>query len=328
MPQANVFDGAFDAATLDTEINAVPYVPTSIGARGLFKDDPLDTTEVYIEVTDLGITVLPVTPRGSPGNVNTRTGRHVVKLTLPRIQVRDALLADSWQNRRGFGEASSLATIERERNRVLESMRGKVETTIEWHSARALAGQVINPDASVVVDLLSEFGVVQNTHNMVLGTTTTNVANQLVAAKRKSEAEVGAAQPKSWVAFCSASFIDAVRAHPSVETFLAGWSAATALRDDVRDSFPVAGVTLVEVRNAAGVTFIEDGAAYLCPEGIPGLFMRYFGPADYTDTVNREALPLYARAFAMPFDRGWHLEAQANALSVCRRPRAVVKLLA
>lgn len=328
MPQANVFDGAFDAATLDVEINAVPYMPTAIGARGLFTEGPLETTEVYIEVTDLGINVLPVTPRGSPGNVNARTGRHVVKLELPRIQVRDSVMADSWQNRRGFGEADGLASVERERNRVLESMRGKVETTLEWHGARALAGQIINPDASVVVDLLSEFGVVQNTHNMVLGTTTTNVANQLVAAKRKSEAEIGAALPKSWVAFCSASFIDAVRAHPSVETFLAGWSAAAALRDDVRSSFPVAGVTMVEVRNTAGVTFIEDGAAYLCPEGVPDLFMRYFGPADYTDTVNREALPLYARAFEMPFNRGWHLEVQTNALSVCRRPRAVVKLIA
>ena len=328
MPQANVFDGVFDAATLDTEINAVPYAPTAIGARGLFKEAPLETTDVLIEVTDLGINVLPVTPRGSPGNVNTRTGRHVVKIELPRIQVRDSVYADSWQNVRGWHESTGLASVERERARVLGTMRGKVETTIAWHSAHALAGLIVNPNASVVVDLLSEFGVAQNTHNMVLGTTTTNVANQLVAAKRKSEAEIGAAQPKSWVAFCSASFIDAVRAHPSVETFLSGWSAATALRDDVRDSFPVAGVTLIEVRNAAGVTFIEEGAAYLCPEGVPDLFMRYFGPADYTDTVNQEALPLYARAFEMPFNRGWHLEAQANALSVCRRPRAVVKLLA
>jgi hypothetical protein len=64
------------------------------------------------------------------------------------------------------------------------------------------------------------------------------------------------------------------------------------------------------------------------PEGVDGLFMTNYAPADYTDTVNKEGLPKYSRAEPLPFNRGWQIESQSNPLSICTRPRAVVKLTA
>lgn len=104
--------------------------------------------------------------------------------------------------------------------------------------------------------------------------------------------------------------------------------AATALRDDIRADFGVANVQFVEVRNPVGVTMIPADCAYLCPEGVPDLFLTHFAPADYADTVNTEALPMYARSQELPFGRGWMIEAQMNPVSIVTRPRAVIKLTA
>ena len=47
--------------------------------------------------------------------------------------------------------------------------------------------------------------------------------------------------------------------------------------------------------------------------------------ADVNASADR-VLPIYARAEPLPMDKGVRLEAQSNPLSICTRPRAVVKL--
>ena len=135
-------------------------------------------------------------------------------------------------------------------------------------------------------------------------------------------------KPTGWIVFCSASFIDALRQHPSVAQFTEGWAAASVLRDDVREEFGLANCAFVEMRNAAGITFVEDGAAYLVPDGVPDLLVTHFAPADYVDTANTEALPMYARGHLLPFGRGISIESQTNPISIVTRPRAIVKLTA
>ena len=318
---------SFDAATLTTSINAAPYAPGVIARRKLFREVPMNTTEAQVEIVSDEVRLIQSSPRGGPAPVHPRAARNMVSFQAPHLRTRDTLLADSWQNRRGFSEAT-LADVQRERDRVLASMRGSLETTLEYHRVRALSGQVLDADGSVMVDLLAEFGVAQNTHDMNLDVTTTNVANQIIAAKRKAESALRAATPTAWVAFASAGFMDALRAHSSVSATHEGWIAAAALSADLRDGFSLTGVLFIEVRNPTGVTMIEANAAYLVPEGVPDMFLTHFAPADYADTVNNAGLPLYARAQELPFNRGWMLESQSNPVSIVTRPRAVVKLTA
>jgi hypothetical protein len=44
------------------------------------------------------------------------------------------------------------------------------------------------------------------------------------------------------------------------------------------------------------------------------------------ETVNTIGLPYYAKSKVLDFDKGFQLEAQSNALNICTRPRAIIKL--
>jgi hypothetical protein len=82
-----------------------------------------------------------------------------------------------------------------------------------------------------------------------------------------------------------------------------------------------------EYRGKVGATsFIADHKAHVFPIGVQELFMTYFAPADYWDTVNTMGLPRYARQFPDPSgaDRHRNLEIQSNPLTICTRPRVLI----
>ena len=63
----------------------------------------------------------------------------------------------------------------------------------------------------------------------------------------------------------------------------------------------------------------------LVPEGVAGLFITRFAPADYLDTVNTLGLPYYADS--QPKGRkGVKLEVQSNPLHLCLVPGAIIEL--
>lgn len=319
--------GAFDSATLAGAMGNTPYVPGVIGNRDLFESRGISTTSGMIELKPDGLTLVASSPRGGIGDLHRSPKRGLAKFDVPHLRTRATMLADSFQNMRGFG-TDSLTSVEAERDEKLTEMRARLGATKEYHWMRALAGQILDADGSVLVDLLAEFGVVQATQSLELNVTTTNVRNRIIAAKRLSEEALGANVPQSWVCFASASFMDSLTAHPSVEAALAGWMAARDMRNDVRLDFDFANVQFVEVKNYAGVTPVEDGAAYLVPEGVPGLCITRYAPADYVDTANTEGQQIYVRAEPLPFNRGVAMEAQVNPVSVVTKPRAVIKLTA
>ena len=128
---------------------------------------------------------------------------------------------------------------------------------------------------------------------------------------------------------CSASFLDAFVGHSSVEAAFDRYMNGEFLRADLRGGFFFADVFWEEYRgNVNGIDFIEAGAAYMIPEGVPDLFVMNFAPADYMETVNTIGLPYYAKQELLDFGKGVDLEAQSNPISVCTRPRAVIKLTA
>lgn len=317
----------FDQTTLTKGLNAAPVSLGPVSKSGLFDPRSATTVDVAIEQINESLSLIQSSMRGGVVMPHPHTSRSMVKFKAPHLRTSSTLLADSWQGRTGFGQNAAPASVLTERDRVLMEHRRRLEATIDYHMTRALGGQIVDADGSVMVDLLAEFGVSQITVEMALATTTTNIANKIIAARRQSEAELGTAYAASWVAFCDATFIDAVRAHPSIEAGLANWQAATALLSDHRSGdLVVGGVRLVEVPNRAGKTYIPAGTAFLCPEGVPDLFVTHFAPADYVETVNTEGLPLYAKAELLDFNRGVSIESQSNPISICSRPRTVIHL--
>ncbi len=317
---ANLMDN-FDASTLTDAVNSAPYQKGVIAKSGIFFDGPVNTTKVRIEQIDADLSLVPASLRGSPGNVHPNASRKLVDLDAPHYRTHDSMFADSWQNRRGFGEAT-LADVLPERDRLLTEMRKRIELTIEYQRARAFNGVILDSNGDVLVDLLAAFGVSQNILDFDLGNAAVNTNTKIVAAKRAAEAELDVPVTE-YIGFASPAFLDALREHPSTVEARAGWQAASDLKDGSM-VFTQGGVQWHEVAPVAGVNFIDAGAAFLVPK-VNKLCRTYFAPADYLDTVNQEGIPLYARAEALQMNRGVRLEVQSNPVSVISRPRAVIR---
>ena len=312
----------FEHVELTAAINRAPFMKGAISRSGLFHEQPVQTTEVAIERIAFNLTLVAASPRGGIGDIHPVSARDLVKFKAPHLRTRSTMLAASWQDKRGFGSAG-LADVMKERDRVLAEHRQRLELTIERHTASALNGLVLDADGSVLVDLFAGFDVAQNVHAFATGNAASDMVSKVMEAKRKAEAELDVPVPR-WVGFGSPAFMDALRTHPSTGKIFANWAAADDLRQDKREGFSIGGVVWSEVGPVAGVDFIPAGVGFLCPV-VSNLYESYFAPADYMDTVNSEALPLYSRAHELPFNRGVQLESQSNPISLVTRPRAVIR---
>lgn len=330
MNPADLFSSdAFSLQTLTAAINKAPAKPTRLAQLQLFEEAGIATTECAIEFKDKQLTLLPATSRGAPATLHPAgPDRKLAEFKVPHLITRSTLLADSIQNVRAFGGGEMLA-MDNAINERLSGMRDNLDATIEYHRMGAIKGVVLDANGSVLFDTFAEFDVSPQSHCLELDVATTNVRNQIVAARRKAEARLGSATPLQWIALSSAGFFDLLVSHASVEAFAAGWAAASMLREDVRDAVSIGGVTFEEYPAKVGNTaFIAEGEAYLIPVGVPGLFITRYAPADYAETVNTLGMPYYAKSEPMSFGRGARMEAQSNPISLCTRPDAIIKLTA
>ena len=69
--------------------------------------------------------------------------------------------------------------------------------------------------------------------------------------------------------------------------------------------------------------FIDPNEAHFLPAGNAQFVQNVFAPTDCIETVNTLGLPRYAKA--IPSDKSVRLEMQTNPLSLCLRPRALIK---
>ena len=331
MPALDIFnDDAFSLRSLTKAINEQPYVPGRIGALGLFSEEGINTTSVSVEYDGATLSLVPAGQRGAPAPNVKSDKRKLINFNTIHLPQRARILADQIVGVRAFGSDSELQTVQTVVNKRLAKMRYALDATIEYQRIGALKGQILDANGSTVLeDLFTRFGLVQQTKSLVLGTSTTKVRTKVLEAKRLMEDALGNAMYTGARAFCSPAFFDALTTHDLVEKFFINWQSNEVMRQDVRAGFLFAGVMWEEYRGAVGgVDFIGSGDAYLVPEGVPDLFVTNYGPADYTEAANTIGLPYYAKQEALPMGKGIDLEAQSNPISVCTRPRAVIKLTA
>lgn len=324
----DVFKGdGFSMIELTKAINLIPYLPTRIGSLGIFSPQPISTTSIQVEMQGEVLTMVPAATRGAPGQPVTQLRRNLRTLSTVHLPQVVSVNADEVQNLRAFGSDSEVETAMGLLTRRMAIGRRRLDLTIEYQRIGAIKGQVIDADGStVLLDLFSTFGVTQQTESFVLGTDSTKVLQKILAAKRMMEDELGGVMYTGIRALCSASFFDAFTSHPAVIAAYQYWSTNSFMRQDNRAGFEFGGVVWEEYRGKVGaIPFIEDGSAYLVPEGVPDLFTTNYAPANYMDTVNTPGLPYYAQMESMDFNKGVNVETQSNPLSWCSRPRAIVK---
>lgn len=328
MPILDIFnDDAFSVSTLTAAILEQPYVPGRIGGLGLFESEGITTTNADIEKSEEGLGLVPAAVRGESGEPVAGDPRNMITVKAVHLPERSTIMADEIQNVRPFGSETEVEQMERIVNQRLAKMRRQIDATLEWQRAGAIKGYILDADGSVLVDIFDKFNLGQQSVAMKLGTADTKVRQKALEAKRKSENALGAAPYSGMRAFCGEGFFDGLISHDDVKEAYQRWQDGEMLRNDPRGGFPFAGIQWEEYRGAvAGTPFVASDEAYLVPEGVPEMFIHRFAPANYAETVNTPGQPYYAKLREMPFGKGMELEFQSNPVTMCTRPKAVIKL--
>lgn len=321
-------DDAFSLSQLTLAINDTPHVPSRLSQLRLFSEEGISTTSVSIERVGTSLAIIPSAERGSVGRPVTSDKRKMISINSVHLPQVGAVNADEVQNLRAFGKETEVETLQTVVNRKLAKARRNIDITLEYHGIGAIKGQVLDSDGStVLLDIYSTFGLSQQTHDMNLDSDSTKVRLVAIAVKRKIEDALGGLPYTGVRVLCSDTFFDALVGHPAVEKAYTDYLNGQFLREDNRPGFLFADIYWENYRGAVnGSKFITEGKAYAFPEGVPEMFVRYFAPADYNETVNTNGLPYYAKQWPKEGNKGIVLEAQSNPITLNTRPNAVIEL--
>lgn len=329
MQTADVFasDG-FSLTEMTAAVNELPHLPTMLGDSGLFEYAGIPTTTIQIEKQGQTLALVSTAARGAPGALIGRNSRNLRPFNLVHLPLNDAILADEVQNVREFGTGAQLTTLEARRMEVMQLAQRRLDLTLEFHRAGALKGIVYDADGTTVLhDFFTEFGVSQNTLDFELDQSTTDVRLKCDSAVNSIEDELQGNPYTGMVAYCGRTFWQSLIGHKSVKETYLNQAQAAQLRGMTTDALDFGGIRWMKYRGAAsgGSQFIGANDAYIVPQGVPGLLIGRFGPADYLETVNTIGVPVYMKGVPRANNKAIDIEGQSNPIHVLTRPRAVIK---
>ena len=325
MPTLDIFnDDAFSLNTLTAAIADQPHVPGRIGQLGLFQNEGINTTHVSIEREGATLSLVPAADRGAPGLVVERQLRSLIPFNTLHLPQQSTIMADEIQNLRAFGsetEAEAVANYVAKRQAV---HRSNLDATIEHLMTGAVKGIVMDSDGTTpLLNLYDRFGMTQTTFDLGLNTNTTKVLELL----DKVEDALEGVNFTGVRVLCGRDYFKKFVDHDKVKDAYERWNAGEMLRNDPRGGFIFGGAIWEQHRGQVGNNkFIGNNEAYVIPEGVAGLFIGRFAPANYMSTVGTNGLPYYSMIEHLPMDKGVLLESQSNPLFLCTRPQAVIKL--
>lgn len=327
MPMIDAFTpSAFTLQSLTAAINNLKYRPQRIGQLGWFQEQGIATLTANIEARDGVLSLVEPRPRGAPGAPLGADGdRRLIPFAVPHLPQRDAILADEVQGVRAFGTDGSAEVLQTRIAEKLQRMRDNIDYTLEYHRLLAVMGAYLDVNGTVQ-SLFTTFGVAQQTKSMALSPTASSKARE--KHTELFELIEGALDgvPYSGVrVLCSSGYWKSLVEDKDMLDTYKNTPMAGALRADPLQAIEYNGVTYERYRGTS-VAAITADCAYAVPEGVPDLFLTRFAPANYAETVNTLGLPYYVKSNPLPFNKGMELDAQSNALNLCTRPRAVVKL--
>lgn len=340
MASLDIFnDDAFSLVSLTDAINDTLYIPGRIGSLGFFQEKGVPQTTFGIERKGSQLNLVQSQPRGAPGNVVRGLKGRLIPISMVHLPQRDTIGADEVQGVRAFGTETEVETVQNLVTDRLGVMRADIDVTIEWQRMGALQGKVLDADGTtVIMDMYQTFELTQYHPTLLLSDPAAHIRSILVGYKRKIEAALGGKRYTGLRMFCSPQWFDAFVDHPAVQRAWDNFQDRAMLQMDLRGGdangsqttgFYFGGITFEEYRgNVNGHDFIAPGDAYLCPEGVNGMYLTRFGPADYMETVNTIGLPYYAKQELMRFNKGVDIESQSNTISLCTQPDAIVRVTA
>lgn len=325
------FKDGYSLTQLSQAINVLPNMYGRVNELGLFGFRPLSNNVVTIEMQNGVLTLVQTTNWGGPAPKNKSGKRNVRSFVVPHMPLEDTVMAADVIGIRAFGTESTLETVNGRVNDKLQTMKNKIDQTLEWRKMGALKGEVLDADGtSVLYNYFDEFGVTKKVVNFALATPTTDVRAKCMEVVRHVEDNLMGEMMQTVRATVSAEFFDALIGHAKVKEAYANYAeAANKLGGDLRKGFTFGGITFEEYRAVVDTKrFIGAGKGHAFPIGTNETFSNFGAPADFVETVNTLALPYYARQQNKDFNRGIDLHVQANQLPLVTRPAVLVELSA
>ena len=323
-----IFDSnAFSLRSLTATVNYRPPVPGRLGSLGYFAERGVATTSIDIESKSGKLSLVSSKPRGSTGDPAERTGRKLIPFKLVHLPKTDMVMADEVQNVRAFGTEDQTEAVQTVITDKTGSMQDDIDATIEYHRVGALKGQVLDADGTTVLhDMHDAFAITKKIEEVKFSSSEFDLRNRTRALKKVSKKALGNTLVKSFRAFCGEEFYNVLMADPDTKKAFERQNDGEFLRNESEGGFFYGGVWWEEYADEVNdKPLIAPTAAFFVPEGVAGLFLTRFGPADYMDTVNTIGLPYYANAERQG-RKGVELEVQSNPINICTVPGAVLEL--
>lgn len=324
----------FDIVTLTATINDQPFVPGQMGATGVFDEEGVPTLTVKVEEQNGKLDIIEPTPRGAPGQTLDDDDRQSFTFEVDHFEINDSVNADEVQGVRMFGTTDELEVMENRIETKLARHARSMDATLEHQRIGAAKGIILSGKGKVLHNLYDRFGLAMPAPVVLgLGAPVAGLAT-LIKGEVVHAIEDELDQSYDRIhALAGRDLHAALWEQKEVrETFLAD-NQGYQLRDGAPDVFRAGGVTWERYRtgrrasaaNGAGA-FIADNEARVFPVGVPELFITRFAPGDWNGLPNTMGLPRYTRLKAMYNDKGYHLDSQMNAISLCTMPKVLRKV--
>jgi len=327
-------NNAFGVVALTDAINRPVFAPGRLGQMGLFSERGVSTTAIVLEQKAGNLILLAPTPRGGPGVTIDKKKADSRAIIVPHFEINDAIQADEVQGVRQWGTENQLATV---MGMVADRIGIHVpshDVTLEYQRMGAVKGVITYADGSVT-DLFQLFGIAQDDELAFnLATLANGAFRKFCQAVIRKMAQNLDGLPFTGVrALCGDNFFDDILSNPEYRATYLNQPNADRLRDpyvnfggQTYGQVEFGGIVFENYRGYVGATsFIDTDRCHLYPVGVPNLFRTYFAPADYIETVNTVGKKLYLKQYRMENDKGVNLDSQMNALSLCTRPKALLK---
>lgn len=316
----------FTLKTLTEAFNEVPHLPAELANSGLFSYQGVPTTHIDVESDGYSLKLVQSKPRGGPAQSIGRRTRKIRTFKIPHYPQSDELYADEVQDVRAFGSEDAPDMLDVRMAQILTQGAQNDDLTKEYQRWGALAGIVYDADGSELFNFFDEFGVSQNTYDMVLDNAATEVRVKCAALLDSISVELGGVPFAGADGFCGTEYFDALISHKTVKET---WQATARAADQtgaMPDSFSFGGIVWRRSRARNGETpMVPADKARIVPRGVPGLLIGRYAPANYNETVNTIGLARYAKAIEKRNGTGWDVEMQSNFIHLCTRPRAIIE---
>jgi hypothetical protein len=307
-------------------------VPTALD--GIFKEEPLDTIDVFIGAEGDELYLVPVAPYGGGGDVTTVSSPKGEVFRLNFLPTGFAVSAHEVQGKRQAG-TMDLETIEYRRDRKLNKARMRLGATERFHAASALfTGIILDADgSSTVLDLNTKFDIARQSKAIAVGTVTNKVRGLWEEAKDLSYNGLGGAtEVVGWRCVCGRGFYNDLVDVEQIEKAKDSHDGLGPNDTGYGDGFTWNGIQFTKyygsVKKTAGSAqeFIPTNEARLMPIVTdPEAYQMFRGPAPYVGAVNEFALPYYAVVMRQD-PKGMAMEACTVCLPLPRYPRSIITI--